>query len=231
MFSIAFHVARPGYAVWTAWRGVNRGTYHQFDSKGWCLKGVYVRAHGGRHGHVKGIQVYFGYWCPTGWDCTNGYAARTLCKPGSFSPLGAYNRRGCYRANRGYFAPRPGMPHEVICPIGTYSPTIGRATCLQSSPGHFVGSSGSTHQTACRAPKYQPRSGQSECLVANAGNYVSTHAARAQVACPPGWYQPKNGQTSCLKCPVGSFQPSSGHRVCLKALPGIVCAERVNLFF
>ena len=97
----------------------------------------------------------------------------------------------------------------TICPVLTYSPSVGLGSCLPCPVGSTIGIQGATACTACAAGKFGLPGAATglaggTCAACGPGTFTAVNGSVACASCAPGTYTALNESRSCVDCTAGS---------------------------
>jgi hypothetical protein len=168
----------------------------------------YKIVHGAQMQAIEGLQKVSMSYSPT----TNNYVAvigspDTESENGgpfffsaTFKGNGNTPNEWCTKSCRkGAFCPGVGAG-ETLCPVSSYSDSLGMQECTRCEDGKYNTIVGSEVPCTdlCAAGKFSDMT-TNDCSDCSAGKFAVAEGSALCAACPDGWSQPVKGQSHC--CP------------------------------
>lgn len=121
-----------------------------------------------------------------------------------------------------------GSTNPILCPAGSYCPTIGTITptpCPIGTASSLTGISNVAGCSGCPPGTYCPNTGMTTGLACPAGSYCPTLGTIIPTGCPAGTYSNQTGLSAvsqCTTCAAGAYCPGGGSST-VTCPPGTYC--------
>ena len=154
--------------------------------------------------------------CPAGtYNNVYGSNTCTRCPAGTTSDAGAIKCRKVNNCPAGTFQSNRG--NCELCPVNTFSNTIGSYSCKKCPAGFYTKAKGSTkciRKASCKPGSFVNGNACSLCPI---NTFTNTYNAPTCLKCPKNYYTTTAGSTACIKktyCGPGKYHNGNHCQEC-----------------